>query len=1653
MAIIVSDNFSLNSRQFLDARIGKAKTLDDLRTWNEDELNLPNGFEVWVDDVRKWYIFDKRNTLGSTGYFRERVGNSKENFTTNLDDITTPEFWGLTIDTPEEQRKEVLYQGKNVSVIDEEYGTNIYILNNEERPYTLSSWNQVAFDNFGLMVMTQSRYDSLAQKPSEWIQIPDDDEGMYVESTETVVTQPGTNIDIIFRALRALQAEVTKLRNSFKYGMYSYTDENTAMSTQMFELGNGTEEPLWAVDESGLEGITDCTVTISQTPNLSPLDLIRFDEHDKSLSIAGSENNTVKWSYDDGIMIPAASTLQQIDDSKIFAYFISSNENIKLTLTDHDDESLEELVIKFSDYSAATATLESYACMICISRKKEGLGYNFIWISITNAQTNETAVEGYYDKNNGGRIVDELVELDTAYTIRQIEFWDTSIKKVNLYSKYQDFSKNIIPTQASDTNYKYEVAHITIRSVETYSVLEKIKDQLPENELIYVKGLRQLWIKSGNSLISLSNYNKDDGMTEEEVIKLLKDKYGIIRVSENGDEIEINDVADITFINHDNNKKYLYKPNSNGELVGLELPKKTLAEKVSEINAYTQDGIEIREQDSHKYYRGFCTLVNLGEKNINESGTQTANDSSDLKLNSDRVKIGQFYAPLSTDNIYGCSHAFVELENTSDKDFQLDGCYLHYFYQISNDDTTIHVHHLPLSGKIPKGSTYLIRGKQYSDPKTCKNTFINVETYDKEWWISESPSGGEKVYDLIDFTINMDITDPLYGFLLTYGKSGITITNGGTVGFVEGDVKTSVSYSDYFIDSIAIGKNNTLQLSGPVKTANTGVFQSLGNGNCIFRNTFELDPAKQAYQSLYVQAGKTSDSSRVRWANANDIQYLNLNKEYITFPNTSDIKCPVSSFTPKASFEGKNVCTDKTQLDQDKPNAVTCAFGSTSNTIRCFNWVSAGKFDEYLWVREEGTNTWSAPIESYKIDDSGKYSGDTNFERVTIEQDELEAIYNRITNKFPGNDMLYTSHKLMVSINTTVNSLKAYEYIVGRKLENGLPDPEHTSEVQYFHLYPNTWTPRVFQTTDQQGFHWIEYQVWSAAAKKINEEINNQIYTTVASPQLSNISTYFEKDENGHYKYTKDTTITTGKTYYTHNELVPVLVNTGDMTQNGTRANEWLDYFIGAKPLINHLEHMCIVGNNDLCGNDVTILGTGDDPGKANGYFFHVFYCYQSFNLTITGVTEGECEAYEPNYDPTNQTISNIKPIVNSKYIPSLYYFVIGNFAFIMINSEITFVNCQGWFKTTQGDKVFNIYNGWEVKQKEAILENQSFINSTSGGNFTTIYTMLYAMLKELKNKHVVCMCHEMPFTVITKACMDAVGDAQPKRFRSQSDAGTPALIGSHMNQLTALDTGRGIYWFSRLLEYNNVTLVIGGHKHTFACTWPLAENYHEEGSVNGVSAATLCNDNIIWEEDSYSINQSVSKKANLTKFPKALCPSGYTNGANDFIDPIKSENSLNGKVTYFMCQATGFKLKSNKELPGNQQLFSRLLPQTQASGDKPANSQQFPMFGILEFNTTSSNNTESASTNIYLCRIENIMTKFGVFTQSSYEKNNDMVLSYAQSYYANMSDNQIYTNTDGTTNRYPISSDTQESDESKRWVWPYEKMYFVNVKLNTITT
>jgi hypothetical protein len=48
---------------------------------------------------------------------------------------------------------------------------------------------------------------------------------------------------------------------------------------------------------------------------------------------------------------------------------------------------------------------------------------------------------------------------------------------------------------------------------------------------------------------------------------------------------------------------------------------------------------------------------------------------------------------------------------------------------------------------------------------------------------------------------------------------------------------------------------------------------------------------------------------------------------------------------------------------------VYCSFGIDVHKTRCFNWISVGYFDEYIWLRKQGSSDWEMCFESYSKKD------------------------------------------------------------------------------------------------------------------------------------------------------------------------------------------------------------------------------------------------------------------------------------------------------------------------------------------------------------------------------------------------------------------------------------------------------------------------------------------------------------------------------------------------------------------------------------------------------------------------------------------------------------------------------------------------------------
>ena len=1406
------------------------------------------------------------------------------------------------------------YQFASVSDIPVDYPGNFVYIDERKTFYVKENgeWRQIETkanieSRGGIPIYTEAQVAQMEEEPEDYISIRDADELQEIPENDT-----RNYVDILFSAIRSLQSEVAKLRNSMKYGLYSYTGTDTAMSRVMDSYSEiPDEEPLWATEESDLSPIDGAGTELGNRHFLVPQENVLVLSED-ALRISDATWND------------PLGALGDVEDPKLYFYFTTSSLGLTINFGPSLSLDLSSLDVPHSS---------RYNILVVVSRKVQEAGDNFIWVSVSNYATAVTTNEGYWDPTIN-KLRTNKTSLPEAPSVEEILFHNLDLYKFNIYSKYQDFSNTVLPSGPSDEDYKYRVAHITIRSVLNYPELESIKDQLPKNELIYNEDNGFLYIKLGNGKVKRisggGSGSEDDettpsGMEKQQIIEWLA-ANGII-VSDEGGDLVLGPVADITFVHQGTGKKFKFETDAEGNLHATELSGKTYEDIFNNLS--------FDPDTAPKDIRGF--VGTLGDLEMTRKGINPGKDK-DHGLYSDRVKIGAIYAPKSTLTVHGCSHAYIELENTSDQDFLLDGCYLHYATGTSGKDgetADIQTYHLALEGYIPAGGTYLIRGKQYTSPDQA-NCFINVATYDKEWYI-----GNGELIDLAPGATNT--------YLLTYGLPDLSWTTvmWGTNTDTDTLSKAPWIFDPHYIDSVSIkepvyngesASNSTWtpwkkkHNDGKPDAINASAYFALKNFDCIYKNTFELEPAKQGYQSC-----GTIDSSRLRGVTATDYQYVHLDKDVIEFPKSEETY-PVSKYTPKASFEHKNVCTDKSKLDMTRPNMVTCSFGINIHTTRCFNWISAGEFDEYVWLRRKGQEEWESRFESYK---SGTESDDPGtMEKVEFPEALRAAAYNRLHGTFPADGTHYTAHKCIVKVVSTSpeEDPVEYEYIVGRADKNKNPDPAHCGNIQRFTLYPNTWTPRIFQTTDQQGFHWIEYQAWAAASKEVNKIINDEL-------------------ENGEH-------------------IIPILINTGDMTQNGTRINEWFDYYNGGYCLFDHLEQMNIVGNNDLVGTDPELLGTGDDNGKSNGHYFHVFYCYE---------VDPEINPVIPSTDGTQ-----------IKYIPSFYYFEnesssgVDSYRFVFLNTEITTINCRDWYKRTSGFGPINVYTGWPICDDPA---------AEYDSGFTTIYTMIYRILDQARTngQHIIAACHEMPFTVVTKANL---ADSSSDKDRSMNGK---SLVGCHCNR-EGKELEKSIYWLSRLLENFEVKLMLGGHKHTYACTNPLREFYfYDGGTKNSLADGPMTMEETLEHDDQVSWTVSLGYESgdtdkvytmdsasetrvtfNTTKIPIMIVPNEEPEGtiiSSNTIWPyygIHSSSFFSG-VTYSMCQATGYKLKSNKELPSDQQKFSLVIPLTShgQAGDSPDPNQLRPMFVEVVLNR------ENYS--VFLARIENILTSDkGNFSQDN---------------------------------------------------------------------
>lgn len=586
-----------------------------------------------------------------------------------------------------------------------------------------------------------------------------------------------------------------------------------------------------------------------------------------------------------------------------------------------------------------------------------------------------------------------------------------------------------------------------------------------------------------------------------------------------------------------------------------------------------------------------------------------------------------------------CSHNFVELSNLTNADVNLNGLSLQY----SANGTDWKV--LPLSGVIKKGSTFLIRGAQCS-VMDANTTRIKVKSYDMQWY-----DGNE--------LIKFDNTKAK--FYLTWGKTSATVAN--PYSNVQDEIKISKGY----IDLVGLNKENADAID-KIDASEKNPYAYL-NTSRLFTKYYSMDPTTQATKAL--------DKRN----NANDWYFVDLAKDIVPM---------IEDYTPKASFENKNIFYNKTSLDVTKPNYITCTFGiqaTAPNATRCFNWLSVEYYDEFIWYRKRGEQQW-IQVESFK-NETG-----------------IRSYYNRLRSEFTDGTP-FVSHKVIIKN----LSAGVYEYKVGR-------DDQYVSDIKTFTVVENPSSFTFVQTSDQQGFRWDEYQIWKGAAKVIadNHDFN-------------------------------------------------FIINTGDITQNGNRLNEWLDYEHARELSFSGIEEMTVIGNNDLCPEKLYQLGDGGDVAKINPRNMSYFYTYEM--------------------DENNPPIFNLEG--KQIFVDSLYSFNYGNTHFLCVNSEITDKTETIVYGLSTNGLVYDEMKKWCEKDLE--------LNSTQTWR--------------------IAVMHELPFTILTQYNVN--------QFYWQGvESNTPSRSGSHINYN---NLKKNEYWFSTFCQEHDIRLAIGGHKHTYAATLPLLEN------------------------------------------------------------------------------------------------------------------------------------------------------------------------------------------------------------------------------------
>lgn len=650
----------------------------------------------------------------------------------------------------------------------------------------------------------------------------------------------------------------------------------------------------------------------------------------------------------------------------------------------------------------------------------------------------------------------------------------------------------------------------------------------------------------------------------------------------------------------------------------------------------------------------------------------------------------------------------------------------------------------------------------------------------------------------------------------------------------KGDVDSDGKYASCTKDVDDIWQAEYLY-SSTEKLSRPGVYDCIGirgkvnsvlSNEPLFSEVASVKPSyesiKNTYDVLFIKyfamdncaQGTIAEGSR---NNSKDIYLINLNENY---------EYNLEKFYPgKATFNHKNIFYNKSDIG-NTPEMIACSFGKQASddgngATRCFNWISKGYYNEYLELTyPDGTKKYYESFKNslYENIYTGQDKEDFICEVNENERFHYKNIYDRYRT-FTTSGTPITVHKLII------DNLMAgeYKYKIGRK---GFWSEEYSFNIKTDEELINNGFTFVHHS-DQQGFNKNEYFAWKRAADFIN------------------------------LKY---------------GDVIDFTVNTGDMTQNGNRISEWLDYYDAGKSLFKHTAQMNTVGNNDLSPQDNTVLGTGSDDSKINPKNFDLFYCHD-LSIEEQDILTFEMEDH------------------SFKLLPACYSVDYGNLHLVSINSEVTWMTIERLYNNHDlGTKV----EEWLDKDFKKITDYNTGKNNND-------------------KKWIITYCHEMPFTILTQEVLTSTKRVDRSEVKGKS-------AGCHWNYIpsTYQDGTKRCYWLSRLLEKYHVPLMLGGHKHTYSTSARIKENIKSETDYTNtykpiIQLSRKDLQNVYGNLSDDALKQAwytTGQKMNTVDYPdifdRNICNVEDIEIVDEFDAPM-----------YVMTQATGYKVISNKENAG----------------------------------------------------------------------------------------------------------------------------------------